>query len=385
MTSTPPYPPVIPLPIDASNANSNDNNDNDDAQSDISIPYSSLTESTISTGAGSDFLTPTASSDAQSTAAGDSEGVNLQTITSVLNEMDPSSYQGHDERIDDSLAQWRSLYREEIEQQIVDNRNRDRSRTMMTTSNALSAGNLQLHTSQTSETLTREGGGGGAGLDGNGQTRRRKGKGREEGPKSSPSDSSSSSHTRSSTPTPQAYESAPSSPSGAGAQKPRYIRHAAPFPGQTYILLEASTGRALTLIDGNLRLVHVPDPDLISITDQSHIDLTDSSVAVPTCAKGQCNWHWHCVETAGWLGFRNAASGTFLGHDMWQNIVAKAYRHNGWEWMAVRPTPGGPEGKGWHLLVTHWEKLYRIKFLEGGAFVAMDSTEGTVWEFVGLI
>ena len=393
--------------------NMNNEDDNDDAQSDISIPYSSLTESTTSLSTSS-FLTPTVSSSDADTVEG---GGDLHTINSVLQP---------DEQIDESLAQWRSLYRDQIERQIIENRNRDRDEngTTTTASNilSLSAGNLRLHTSQmgTSTNMTGEGGGegrGGARLNGSLPSRSLSPSTTISTPSASqaheadgdtdhefppliiltPAPTDIASVTRSSTPTPAAsnYESAPSSPSG-GTQKSRpppsrYTRHAAPLPGQTFILLEASTGRALTLIDGNLRLVHVPDPDLISITDNSNSNsnsnTSSSDISVPPCvAKGQCNWHWHCVETAGWLGFRNAASGTFLGHDMWQNIIARVYKHNGWEWIAVRPAPGGPEGKGWYLMVTHWERLYKIKFLEqqGGALVAMDSVDGTVWEFVGV-
>ena len=462
----------------SNNPNNNDNDDdNDDAQSDISVPYSSLTESTTSLSTSS-FLTPTvSSSDADTVAGGDSDGggganLNLHTINSVLN-----NHHGGDEEVDDALAQWRSLYQDEIERQIIENRNRDRDQqggttTTMAASSAsassnymsLSAGNLRLHTSQMSTTLA------GSEVRGGG------GEGRREDDESSSTSSAAlptpasikfvfslhptnlkfkfttrhffalsfflgslfsfaclhltvssfsrstatttmshsrhddlldqefppltilspapaseiASHTRSSTPTPTVskYESAPSSPTGTQkGQTPhsRYTRHAPPLPNQTFIILEASTGRALTLIDGNLRLVHVPDPDLISITDSSPSSSSASSNggSIPPCevAKGQCNWHWHCVETAGWLGFRNAASGTFLGHDMWQNIIARVYKHQGWEWMAVRPAP---DGKGWYLMVTHWERLYKVKFLEqkGGAFVAMDSVDGTVWEFV---
>lgn len=445
MASSPSPPPMIPLPTPShinlnDNANHSDNdNDNDDAQSDISVPYSSLTESITS-----DFLTPT-SSDTQTVAGAEGADINLQSINTVLHEIDISSDHQHDEQLDNSIAQWRSLYHDDIQRQIESNRNRDRNldrERSNTATMSLSAGNLRLHTSQTSTTLRNEEGGGSR-LNGSGQTTRRKGAGSNSSSSStsssymnppmttnsasascasnitpsdvddqnefpplnilSPAPTVTHSHTRSSTPTP-AYESAPSSPSGAQDSKPRspppppppsrYARHAFPVPGQTFILLEASTGRALTLIDGNLRLAYVPDPELMSVSDQQlHPNPSAAGSTAPQCVttKGQCNWHWHCVETSGWLGFRNAASGTFLGHDMWQNIIARVYRHQGWEWMTVRPAPistSSMEGKrlgfGWYLMVTHWEKLYKINFLEarGGAFVATDSSEGTVWEFV---
>ncbi|KAK3391461.1 hypothetical protein B0T20DRAFT_456647 [Sordaria brevicollis] len=419
MASSPP-PPMIPLPTPthvnlndnfhhSNNDNENDN-DNDDAQSDISVPYSSLTESTTS-----DFLTPT-SSDAQTVAGGEGAGINVQSLNTQVHHV---YHQRSDEQLDDSLAQWRSLYADDIQRQIESNRNRDRERAAM----SLSAGNLRLHTSQTSDSTTLLPEGGGARLnDSSGQTtrrrrrrrRRREGEENEGDPSSSSSSSSTTSsylnqndfppltvlspaptvthghHTRSSTPTPE-YESAPSSPKPRSPPS-RYTQHAYPLPGQTFILLEASTGRALTLIDGNLRLAHVPDPDLISLQKKGFSGSSSSSVQqLPCIVKGQCNWHWHCVETAGWLGFRNAASGTFLGHDMWQNIIARVQRHQGWEWMAMRPTPlpettdGKGSGFGWYLMVTHWEKLFKINFFEeerGGAFRATDSSEGTIWEFV---
>lgn len=449
-------PPQRQLPLRDVNIddNANSDNGNDDAQSDISIPYSSRTERTT-TSTNSDCLTPT-SSDARTVAA---EGVNLQTSNSVRHGMD-SSYHRH-EHVDDSLAQWISLYRDEIERQIITNRNRDQASTMRA-SNTLSAGNLKMHTSQTSETLAGEkeggeGGGGGVKLDSS-ERIREKGKGREEESKSSlpqsPSDSSSSTsptfkklvchilifvalllaffahlrflssspsrssvdshphnadevhdhefppltilspvptatHTRLSTSTP-VNESAPSSPHGAQNSNPkpsppsRYTRYATPLPDQTFILLDSSTGRALTLTDGKLGLAHVPDSELISISDKPD----RAVVAVPPCVtKGQCAWYWHCIETSGWLGFRNKASGTFLGHDIGgRKIFATAYKHNEWEWMAVRPAPG--EKEGWYLMMQHWWKLHKIQFLKDRREFAMRETrglqevEGTVWEFV---
>lgn len=38
----------------------------------------------------------------------------------------------------------------------------------------------------------------------------------------------------------------------------------------------------------------------------------DSAQARTTFA-GTCNWHWHCEQSEGWLGFRNAATGLWLG------------------------------------------------------------------------
>lgn len=71
-----------------------------------------------------------------------------------------------------------------------------------------------------------------------------------------------------------------------------------PTAKSTYLILHQPTNLALTLVGGKFTLHKVP----FMLGDEH-------SVA------GKCNWHWECVETDGWFGFRNAASGRYIGHD----------------------------------------------------------------------
>ncbi|KAK3492895.1 uncharacterized protein B0T23DRAFT_404899 [Neurospora hispaniola] len=69
-----------------------------------------------------------------------------------------------------------------------------------------------------------------------------------------------------------------------------------PAGNSTYIILHQPTNLALMVIGGWPALYKVP------------VDLGEGHPL-----RGKCNWHWHCVETDGWLGFRNAAGGRYLG------------------------------------------------------------------------
>lgn len=70
-----------------------------------------------------------------------------------------------------------------------------------------------------------------------------------------------------------------------------------PTAKSTYLILHQPTDLALTLVGGKLTLHKVP-----AIFGDDH----------PLVA-GKCSWHWQCLETDGWLGLRNAASGRYLG------------------------------------------------------------------------
>ncbi|KAF2421499.1 hypothetical protein EJ08DRAFT_515303 [Tothia fuscella] len=60
-----------------------------------------------------------------------------------------------------------------------------------------------------------------------------------------------------------------------------------PWPKSTFIIRCVSTGRVITLLDGQVQL---------------------------GSPGGRGSIHWACVETKGWLGFRNVVCGKFLGH-----------------------------------------------------------------------
>src|ERR1700760_1523535 len=65
----------------------------------------------------------------------------------------------------------------------------------------------------------------------------------------------------------------------------RKMNSSIPWPGSTFIIREVSTGQVLTLFDGKVILASLGGPG---------------------------NIHWECVETKGWLGFRNRVSGRYL-------------------------------------------------------------------------
>ncbi|RDW71522.1 hypothetical protein BP6252_08085 [Coleophoma cylindrospora] len=93
---------------------------------------------------------------------------------------------------------------------------------------------------------------------------------------------------------------------------------------------------------------------------------------------------WECVETDGWLGFRNMASYAFLGRDDQGFLRCSADWHREWERLRVGERTEG----GYILLMTHWWKLRPLGFRRGAsgekrlAMMEIESTDGIVWEFV---
>ena len=93
--------------------------------------------------------------------------------------------------------------------------------------------------------------------------------------------------------------------------------------------------------------------------------------------------HWECVETEGWLGFRNVASYGYLGRDGQWLLCCSAKWHREWEKFHL----GSRSEGGYALLMTHWGKLkpVGIKQENGEEKLTMLehwSTNGIVWEFV---
>ncbi|KAK3305968.1 uncharacterized protein B0T15DRAFT_215208 [Chaetomium strumarium] len=133
------------------------------------------------------------------------------------------------------------------------------------------------------------------------------------------------------------------------------IRNAVPCPGETFIIVEKASGRAITQINGELQL----EPD--------------------TSRRG--GFYWACVETEGWLGFYNTASGNFMGHNARGKILATAKHHKAWEYFCARRHPAG----GYVLLVTThgrgW-KLEKVAIDQDGNGLVPKDHESAVWEFV---
>ena len=98
---------------------------------------------------------------------------------------------------------------------------------------------------------------------------------------------------------------------------------------------------------------------------------------------GRESIHWKCVQTKGWLGFRNTASGRLLGHDSKGKLRCSAERHQSWENFCVRMTPAG----GYILLMTHFERLWHVgtivdKGQEKLAKIGENMEDAIIWEFV---
>ena len=131
-----------------------------------------------------------------------------------------------------------------------------------------------------------------------------------------------------------------------------------PWPGSDFIIRSVSSGQVITLHEGQIKL----------------------------SAPGTCRGciHWACVESKGWLGFRNKVSGIFLGHDAKGILYCSAKAHSKWEWFCVRPRPEG----GCVLLMTHHDGLWRVGVKEEQGVEKLAKIEdqdgeydGMVWEF----
>ncbi|KAK0715860.1 hypothetical protein B0H67DRAFT_554297 [Lasiosphaeris hirsuta] len=139
-------------------------------------------------------------------------------------------------------------------------------------------------------------------------------------------------------------------------------RDAAPWPGSAFLILHVASGRALALVHGRPWLV-------------AAAEATSASATLP----GDTSWHWGCVEgSGGWLGFRNLASGGYIGHNIKMEMVATAGSHAGWEGFCARRHPDG----GYLLLHPHWWSLLQIGVGEDGCSIVATERGGALWEFV---
>jgi hypothetical protein len=130
-----------------------------------------------------------------------------------------------------------------------------------------------------------------------------------------------------------------------------------PWPGSTFIIRSVSSGQVMTLLDGQI-------------------------VLAPLGGRGSI--HWACVETKGWLGFRNLVTCEFLGHNGKNGgLCCKAKKHQDWEKFCVRMRPEG----GCIMLMTHWEKLWPVGIkveqgVETLAKIEKGGSDGIAWEFI---
>ncbi|KAL4781985.1 hypothetical protein BJX76DRAFT_306797 [Aspergillus varians] len=138
-----------------------------------------------------------------------------------------------------------------------------------------------------------------------------------------------------------------------------------PEGGATFVIRDPQTGLVIALRNGMLSLRPERQVHGFGLTGRGS--------------------HWHCVENDElWLGFRNAVSGTYIGHDNKQScwrFIADAKAHKPWEWFCARQHPGG----GHMLLVRHNDGFRAMKI--GGEqnrelIVGERGQGGTAWEFI---
>ncbi|RYO82781.1 hypothetical protein DL766_009636 [Monosporascus sp. MC13-8B] len=130
-----------------------------------------------------------------------------------------------------------------------------------------------------------------------------------------------------------------------------------PWPGNTFVIRERATGRAIALVDGKLRL---KDWDWDYAGDRGT--------------------HWVCELKDGWLGFRNPVSGTYIGHDDRGNFRATVSHHQAWEYFCATRHPEG----GYLLLKRHGDTLRKMAVDMGGDKFYETTDQGTIWEFLKL-
>ncbi|KAI0864737.1 hypothetical protein F4860DRAFT_528447 [Xylaria cubensis] len=130
-----------------------------------------------------------------------------------------------------------------------------------------------------------------------------------------------------------------------------------PEPGNTYKIVEVDSERAISLVRGSLTLV------------------------LDTSTRG--GWQWDCEEHPnGWIGFREAVSGKFLGHDNKGGYIAQASKLDSWESFVLRRRAAG----GYNLCVKYGHKLKPMGISESDGPTpklvdAKSSEEAARWEF----
>ncbi|ETS83493.1 hypothetical protein PFICI_05369 [Pestalotiopsis fici W106-1] len=126
------------------------------------------------------------------------------------------------------------------------------------------------------------------------------------------------------------------------------------LPGNTYMILERESLRAMTLTNEGLRLKHIEEGQSL-------------------------NNRWLCVEKNGWLGLQEPKSGKYIGHDGKSGVRAAANGFHAWEYITTRDRPGGV----YQLLVPHWwEALRVIVVAEDGESLITRQHGETLWRFL---
>lgn len=135
---------------------------------------------------------------------------------------------------------------------------------------------------------------------------------------------------------------------------PRYSRsYQVPWPGNTYMIIEKGTDRAITLTSTGLYLQDIEkDPN--------------------------ANNHWLCVDSHNYIGFFNTKARVYMGHDGSNGMLASAEVLNDWELMVPRHHPDG----GYQLLMPYWSREMMMVTAEVDGGRVMRTRHGTTqWLF----
>lgn len=131
-----------------------------------------------------------------------------------------------------------------------------------------------------------------------------------------------------------------------------------PLPNHTYIIRSKLNGKILDRRDGQVFLAN----------------------------RGtEASSYWDCVETNGWLGFRDTQfPRAYLGHNSNLDLEVTATSQKGWESFTLRFSPSG----GYMLQMVHYVPFYPDELwyvgLQGGnlAKISDRSGGGIIWEFI---
>jgi hypothetical protein len=87
-----------------------------------------------------------------------------------------------------------------------------------------------------------------------------------------------------------------------------------PLPGRTFIIRSRANGQVITFLNGKI------------ILDKPG---------------GLGTFRWRCVETLGWMGFKDPASALHLGYDEQSWLRCAMSHHHDWEYICPRMRPDG--------------------------------------------
>ncbi|KAG8163040.1 hypothetical protein KVR01_007518 [Diaporthe batatas] len=127
-----------------------------------------------------------------------------------------------------------------------------------------------------------------------------------------------------------------------------------PRPGSTYHIIEKQSGKAITVMEDDVKLRNLIFPGLYRS-------------------------HWQCVWHNGYFGFQNVMTGAYLGHDGRSGIRTTALDVSDWELWTPREHPDG----GYELLTPYYWHTLMVLSVQGDESTLVRRRHGTtLWEFV---